>query len=569
MMKSTAKREETCAWAADRLFNFRPIFFCAVFLCLGIVFAYGHLLLDASAWWLLCFLPLFAFPLLFLKDTKKMKKTVLAVLLLGVSFSIGGFAFYNQLSNFQSAPVYEGETYVVGKTVAMRKSGDYCVVSLEDFVIGGNAVDGQIIAYLPASFYGNIHLADKLMLRGNVTTNLDFFGYYGFRAGDIDEGVRYTIWVEESDSTAAIQNVSVIGCSSDVFLLAKKRIQESVYAGMDDTPAAVTMAVLTGDRTGIEKGLYDNIRAGGVAHIFAVSGLHIGAMFGFCMLILEGGDRKRGGRASRFIITSAVLIGYAGVCGFSPSVLRATVICLVSYAAKLTGLTVDFLQAIGASAIIVLCISPVTLMEAGFQLSFLACLGLALLTRPLRLAMESACCKVRSWFPKTLSPAEIRAIKNDDTLPASLSERIRRSVISFLSASLATQIFTAPLLMSLYGYLSGWSLLLNCLFIPVISVGFSFVLLLVLLVCILPEACAAVLLYLPNVIWSALLLLFETIDFSTFALTGLKLSLGSYVSYYGGCVFATDKWNVTPRLRRVLTIACVFAFAVTMFVTNL
>jgi hypothetical protein len=104
--------------------------------------------------------------------------------------------------------------------------------------------------------------------------------------------------------------------------------------------------------------------------------------------------------------------------------------------------------------------------------------------------------------------------------------------------------------------------------VPIISAGFSILLLFVFITCFLPEVCASAILYLPNVLWSALLLMFEVIDFSKFALTGVQLSFGSCVSYYCTCVFATDKWNVSPKMRRWLILGCIFTFAVTMFVTN-
>ena len=545
---------------ADKLFNFRPVFFFAVFLCLGITFAYLHLLLKASALWLLLWLPVIGIPLCFCRSARQIYTTLLAMGMLVVSFAIGVVGFGVQIDNFQSVTPYEGKTYVVGTAVSTSENGQICVGVFDEIYIDGKETDGRLIAYMPASYFEKIAVADRVLMYGTIGTDTDCFGTFGFRASEIDEGLHYVMSVDE--------DISIVGETSNIFLLAQQVMKETAYASMDKTSAAVTIAILTGDRTGIEKGLYDNIKLGGIAHIFAVSGLHVGSMFGFCLLILERKRRKKIPKIIRFFTTAILLTFYAGICGFSPSVMRATVICLIGYAARLTRLTTDFLQSIGAAAIVVLCISPVTLMEVGFQLSFLACLGLALLTRPLRLLMERLCCAIRNLFPKRLTRAQLIAMKNDDTLPPSVGERIRRKIISFLAASLAAQIFTSPVLLDTYGYLSGWSLLLNCIFVPLISAGFSALLLLVFLVCLLPQGAATFLMYIPNVIMHLLLLVFEVADFSTFALTGIKLSGGAYVSYYGGCICMSDKLNLSKLQKRIGISLCFLVFGITVVALN-
>lgn len=56
--------------------------------------------------------------------------------------------------------------------------------------------------------------------------------------------------------------------------------------------------------------------------------------------------------------------------------------------------------------------------------------------------------------------------------PLGLGERVKQAVASFLSVSLAAQIGTAPVLLASFGYVSLWSLLLNCLFVPLIGARF-------------------------------------------------------------------------------------------------
>jgi competence protein ComEC len=245
---------------------------------------------------------------------------------------------------------------------------------------------------------------------------------------------------------------------------------------MDEASAAVTKAVLLGDTSGIEADLYENIRRGGVAHIFAVSGLHVGALFGACLLVIRETPIGRLPAWARLAFAGFVLITYAGGCAFTASVLRATVICLIAYAGKLLQVKIDFLQSLGAAAICILFFQPSALFTAGFQLSFAACFGIALLSKPIGQVFDEGAKLYRKLVPIKLTAAEIEAIKNDDTVPPRISTRIYRAVSAFASASFGAQLFTAPILLKYFGYVSGWALLLNCVFVPLIAMLFSLLL---------------------------------------------------------------------------------------------
>jgi competence protein ComEC len=346
------------------------------------------------------------------------------------------------------------------------------------------------------------------------------------------------------------------------------RARQVIEAGMDKIPAAVTKGVLLGDTTGIESGLYENIRYGGVAHIFAVSGLHVGALFAFCLLLMKKTGLKRAPALLQFILTASVLFLYAGMCAFTPSVVRATVMCLVGYMCKLVLVKSDFLQSLGLSAIAVLFFTPSSLFTAGFQLSFSACFGIAFLAKPIGQVFDEVAKGFRYFFPQKPTPAEIEAMKNDDTMPPRLSTRAYRAVSSFLAVSISAQIFTAPFLLYYFGYVSGWALSLNCIFVPFISMIFSLLLVAVVLACLLPTAWASVLLFAPNALWSAVLLLFEAVDFTSFALEIENVSISMAVVYILGFLFCTDKWNVSKWTRFALAMACFCAFGVGMYALN-
>ena len=550
----------------EKLFNFRPVFFAAIFLCFGIIFAYFHRFDGLSLDWLFLWIPVAVLPFFLCRNEKEkgnVRNIALAVGSLALAFAVGGGVFTAAIDDYADCRAYNGE-YIVSGTVVEKSEYDYSVkVVLQDVYIGQNKEKGRLIAYLPLSFGEKTAIADEILLQGYVTTETDYFNKYGFRAKDIGENTRFLL--------EDVENCIVTGKSDNIFLRIQVELEKTLFVGMDDTSAAVTLAVLTGNTALIEDGLLENVRMGGIAHIFAVSGLHVGALYGFCLWLTEKTRLRNIAKPVRFLAVAALLCFYAGVCGFSSSVMRAMTLCLVAYAAKLIGTESDMLQSTGLAALIVLLIKPTELFAVGFQLSFAACLGIGLFSRPLRLAMEGAYEKGKTCVAKLLRLHE-RARPNPENrlqgAPLGVVERMLRACISFVAVSLAAQIATAPILLYAFEYLSLWGLLLNGIFVPFISGVFSVLLLFVATASLLPAALSSIILYMPSLVWSAALLVFEVVDFSSTALLKWDISIIGAICYYGGWLFLTDKWNMPKACKYAFAIACFLAFGVTMYALN-
>lgn len=544
----------------DKLFNFRPVFFAALFLCFGVVFYFFYHFYGISALWLLCLLPLAGMPFFFCRTKEKMWKTVCAIVLLGAFFFLGFFSFSWQVRTFFDREGWLGEHYVVGYVVEKREYENQTAFVLDGVRIDREKVNGKLIVYMSASDGAKIKLCDELFLQGNVRETTVSAEEISHTVKQLSDGVRFRVWTDD---------VYVTGKRFDLFLCLRMRAEERIDGGMDGTTASVTKALLFGSTDGIDEELYENIRKGGIAHIFAVSGLHVGTLYGFCFALMKRKPFDRLPKLGRFSLLTLFLFGYAGVCGFSASVLRAVVICLVSYASDLIFARKDSLESLGLALIVILLRTPSALFEVGCQLSFAACFGIAFLSKPIGQVFDELQKLYRKRFPRQLTREQRKLIEKGDTLPLSVGERMHRAIASFLSASFGAQIFTAPVMLQAFGYVSGWGMLLNCLFIPLVSAVFAVLLLLVVLACLLPVEFAAIILYVPNVVWSLLLLHFQTMDFSSFAVSGLTLSVGGFLAYYFGWIFCTDKFNLRKSFSLVLAGACLLTFIITMFALNL
>jgi ComEC/Rec2-related protein len=205
----------------------------------------------------------------------------------------------------------------------------------------------------------------------------------------------------------------------------------------------------------------------------------------------------------------------------------------------------DLLERVGVAAIVVLFLSPSALFDVGFQLSFLACVGIAMGSgRIFRLLKGDA-----KWLNRLVEGRQVRVEKESGRrgrTPLGLTALGYRAFARFLSVTVSAQIATAPVLLNTFGYLSGWGLLLNFLFIPLLGSVFSVLLLLSFLSLLFPIGAVSLFLYVPSVVATAVSVVFETVDFSSFLIVG-KMSSSAIAVYYLLAILLTDKINLKRR----------------------
>ena len=539
------------------MFNFRPMAFAACFLCLGIATGYYAYTKGGSPWWGAFAFALPTFALFFVKNKRA---CVWALLLLYAAFAFGFNCVLTALRSYDAAPRFSGVQTVVGRVVKKSEKDDFGKLELTDLYVGEYSVDGAMIAYLPHSFYKDIRLSDVVVLRGEVE-KLPVFSKYGFRAGEIADGIKY--------QTQTVESAVVASHKTDWLLALRTRMEQAMFSGMDESSAAVTFGVLTGDTSRMETDLKENVRYGGIAHIFAVSGMHIGALYAFARLLTDKTFLKRLPVWIKFTFTASLLFFYGGVCGFSSSVVRAVTLCLVSYLCSILRVTYDGLETLGIAAIVVLAFYPTLLFDVGFQLSFAACFGIAIANRPIYSLLDGACTRLNYFFTgkrRGLTETEWKTKRAER--PLSLIERAVRSCNGFLSVSCGAQLATAPVLLSAYGYLSGWGTLLNCFYVPFLGVAFAAILVAVLLACVFLSA-ASVILYVPAVVWSAVLLPFEAYDFSSGALSGFTIAWQAAAVWYCWLILLSDKINLKGIVRQLFIYSAFLLFVFLFVVGNL
>jgi competence protein ComEC len=156
----------------------------------------------------------------------------------------------------------------------------------------------------------------------------------------------------------------------------RRKAGSKMDALLPEQEASVMKTMLLGEKGILDeeiKGLYQR---NGIAHILAISGLHISMIgMGFYQLLRKAGLKIK----TSAILASIVIILYGMMTGFAVSAIRAIVMFLLQMLAQILGRTYDRITALAVAAVLVLVEQPLYLFHSGFQFSFLCVLGISLI----------------------------------------------------------------------------------------------------------------------------------------------------------------------------------------------
>src|SRR5690606_37560460 len=114
-------------------------------------------------------------------------------------------------------------------------------------------------------------------------------------------------------------------------------------------------------------------------HVLSVSGLHVAIVYVMLAFVLKPLGRFRWGKYLQGALCLLALWGYALLTGMSPSVARSAAMFTFVVLAQQFNRHTDIFNTLATSAFVLLIINPFLLVEVGFQLSYLAVLGIVVL----------------------------------------------------------------------------------------------------------------------------------------------------------------------------------------------
>lgn len=217
-----------------------------------------------------------------------------------------------------------------------------------------------------------------------------------------------------------------------------RELIDSIPFSSDDS-AQLIKALLTGDKSGLDKQIIKSFRDSGAAHILALSGLHLGIIYMILLWatsVLGSSPRAKIVRGTTIIVISGY---YTIATGAAPSLTRAFLFIVLNESAKLLHRKIPPLRVFCTALLIQTACNPEVLRSVGFQLSYLAMAGIFILFPVLK-----------AWFPAGGS-----------------GWNIARKIWNAAALTISCQIFTAPLVWYRFRSFPLYFLITNILAIPI------------------------------------------------------------------------------------------------------
>ena len=163
------------------------------------------------------------------------------------------------------------------------------------------------------------------------------------------------------------------------FFKPRLALSEKITQHLDGQTGAFASALMTGDRSGLSQKTLRDLRHSNLAHLLAISGLHMGLLVAFVFAALRFGLSlvpvlAAGGAVKKLASIGGLIAaaGYLGLSGSSIATERAFVMAAVALCAVLLERRAISLRAVAMAAIIILLRRPEAITGPGFQMSFAA-----------------------------------------------------------------------------------------------------------------------------------------------------------------------------------------------------
>jgi len=329
-------------------------------------------------------LPLFAFafgliPFALIPLLHSSRKTLIVAGLCLFALIGGGFHFPSSLPPLDEHSLCfyndKGTLEIEGMVAEEPDIRDrYCLLTFSagEIIVNGEKEEVSGTALIRVPRYPAYHYGDVLKITGKLETPLQFedFDYKIYLARQGIYSVIYYPKVELLDQSEGSKPLQWIYSS-------RERLSASLARALPEPQGSLAQAILLGLRGNIPDSLYETFSRTGIAHLLAISGLHISIIIA---MFLSFGILVFGRRRSIYIwLTLAITWLYALLAGMHPPIIRAAIMGSLFLIAEYLGRQRSAIIALAFAAAVMVGIQPHLLWSVSFQLSFLAMAGLIIL----------------------------------------------------------------------------------------------------------------------------------------------------------------------------------------------
>ncbi len=205
--------------------------------------------------------------------------------------------------------------------------------------------------------YSKIKFGDKVKLKGNLTTPKEntIPNLFNYKKYLNNQGIHYILNIEE---------IEIKNSSKNIFY----KIKNIVYNRVEKIPYnEYIYTYILGKNNNLELETLNNYRLNGISHLFALSGLHVSI---FSLILLSIFKKLKINKTISYILTCSLLYLFSFISGFSPSILRATIFFTLISFNKLYNLNITETNLLYITFSLLVLSNPYIIYNLSFILSF-------------------------------------------------------------------------------------------------------------------------------------------------------------------------------------------------------
>lgn len=348
--------------------------------------------------------------------TKELTKKLVAVYICAAMMFSGLMLMGESFFGFDAAMKFDGKKCDVVATVTDDVSvynNSQAYVLKTESVCGSN-IKTNILTYSKTSF--NYKPGDKIRVSLKLNDNINS-RTFGSRLSYISqEEYLFSVITDATDIKLVKDGEKSV--QRRLYLI-RNEIKNRIYSFLPCEEGAVTVAMLIGDKSGVDAGILNNFNSTGVSHLFAVSGLHLSVWIMSIYYVLRRIIKKK--RLPEIVCIIFTLF-FMALTGFTASVCRAGIMLFVILLANAFNEDSDSLNSLGLSVFIILIFNPMSAVSVSLLLSFLATLGIIYA------------------FP----PVERKIIEKMYLIDGKYTRRFFKYILSLIGISVCASLFTIP-----------------------------------------------------------------------------------------------------------------------------
>lgn len=282
-----------------------------------------------------------------------------------------------------SPEIFDGQTEITGRVVDVRPTALTTRIVVDiDSTLSAPAEGRIVINYHGAE--SRIRPGTEIAARGKVyplDEAVDLPYQTDYNRYLFVEGISGRMSIYSHSDLTIVSNENRGWWNSFSDSVRRGWLAAIVDAGFNEQTTAFILAAIGGDDYLLDKSLEDRFRDNGLAHLLAISGMHLAIVvliMSWLVYFLKFTLRTR---RFYFVLLMLAVVLYAVAVGLRPSVCRSALMALVMLGCGLFEVRPNPFQALAVSVSVCLLVSPVWIFSPGFQLSVVAVVGLLTLGR--------------------------------------------------------------------------------------------------------------------------------------------------------------------------------------------